>query len=74
MGKRKRFGDIEVDLVIGKNHKTALVVTVERATFKMTIDKLVDKNATQITKMLIKRMKQKPHLKTITFDNDQAFS
>ena len=72
--KKQRFGDIEVDLIMGKNHQSALLVTVDRATLMSTIDKLADKNATQITKVLIKRMKKFPQLKTITFDNDQAFS
>jgi IS30 family transposase len=72
--KRNRFGDIEVDLIMGKNHKSALLVTVDRATLKLTMDKLEGKNATEITKILIKRMKKLPKLKTITFDNDQAFS
>lgn len=72
--KRKRFGDIEVDLIIGANHKSALLVTTDRATLKTTIDKLENKNAKQITKKIISRMKKYPPLKTMTFDNDQAFS
>jgi IS30 family transposase len=70
--KRKRFGDIEVDLIMGKNHKSALLVTVDRAT--LTMDKLTTKNATEIRKQIIKRMKKLPPLKTMTFDNDLAFS
>lgn len=72
--KRKRFGDIEVDLIMGKNHKSALLVTVDRATLKTTIDKLKGKNASAITRKIIKRMKLLPPLKTMTFDNDQAFT
>lgn len=47
---RKRFGDLEVDLIIGKGHKSALLVTIDRATLKTTIDKLQGKNAHQISK------------------------
>ncbi|SEA07769.1 Transposase and inactivated derivatives, IS30 family [Arachidicoccus rhizosphaerae] len=72
--KRIRFGDIEVDLVMGKGHKSALLVTVDRATLKTTIDKLTGKDANKITKKLIKRMKRYPPIKTMTFDNDLAFS
>jgi IS30 family transposase len=72
--KRKRFGDIEVDLVMGKGHKSALLVTVDRASLKTSIDKLNGKDATQITKKIIKRMKKYPPIKTMTFDNDLAFA
>jgi IS30 family transposase len=72
--KRKRFGDVEVDLIMGKNHKSALLVTVERSTLHTTIDKLEGKNATVITNKIITRMKKLPPIKTMTFDNDQAFT
>ena len=74
VGKRKRFGDIEVDLIMGKNHKSALLVTVDRATLMTTIDKLAGKNSKIITEKIIKRMKGYPGIKTMTFDNDKAFS
>lgn len=72
--KRKRFGDIEVDLIMGKGHKSALLVTVDRATLTLTIDKLAGKVATEVRLKIIKRMKKITGLKTMTFDNDQAFS
>jgi len=72
--KRKRFGDTEVDLIMGKNHKSALLVTVDRATLITTIDKLSGKNSDSITQKIICRMKSFPRTKTMTFDNDLAFS
>ena len=72
--KRKRFGDTEVDLIMGKNHKSALLVTVDRATLMTTIDKLTGKNSDIITKKIIHRMRRFPKTRTMTFDNDQAFS
>ena len=72
--KRKRIGDIEVDLIIGKNHKSGVLVTLDRATLVTTIDKIKSKDSKQIKKILIKRFKNKTHIKTMTFDNDQAFS
>jgi len=72
--KRKRFGDTEVDLIMGKNHKSALLITVDRATLITTIDKLSGKNSDTITKKIIQRMSSFPKTKTMTFDNDQAFS
>lgn len=70
---RKRFGDIEADLIMGKAHKSALLVTTDRATLKTTIDKLPGKDASQVAKTITKRLKKMPPVKTITFDNDQAF-
>jgi IS30 family transposase len=72
--KRKRYGDIEVDLIVGAKHKSALLVTTDRTTIKTTIDKLNGKDANQIAKKIIARMKKMPTIKTMTFDNDQAFS
>lgn len=72
--KRNRFGDIEVDLVLGKNHQSALLVMLDRATLVIRIEKLESKNATIITEKIIETMKVMPALKTITFDNDQAFT
>jgi transposase, IS30 family len=71
--KRKRFGDVEVDLIMGKNHKSALLVMVDRATLLTTIDKLESKNSDIITEKIIERMQKISPLKTMTFDNDQAF-
>lgn len=72
--KRKRIGDIEVDLIIGKNHQSALLVTLDRATLKTSIQKVQSKNALVIKNRLTKALQQMPAVKTITFDNDQAFS
>jgi IS30 family transposase len=74
VNKRKRLGDLEVDLIMGKGHKSALLVTIDRATLKTTIDRLNGKNAKQIAKKIIDRISLMPVVKTITFDNDLAFS
>lgn len=73
--KRKRKGDIEVDLIMGANHKSALLVTVDRATLHTTINKMKGKNAIDITRIIIKRLKKfNGKIHTLTFDNDQAFT
>lgn len=72
VNERKRFGDLEVDLIMGKAHKSALLVTVDRATLKTTMDKLKGKNPKFIAHKIVARMKKLP-VKTITFDNDPAF-
>jgi len=72
VNERKRFGDLEVDLIMGKAHKSALLVTVDRATLKTTMDKLKGKDPKIIADKIIERMKKLP-VKTFTFDNDPAF-
>ena len=71
--RRKRLGDIEVDLIIGKNHQGGLLVMLDRATLVTTIDKINSKKPKHIKRLILKRMKNNQHLKTMTFDNDQAF-
>lgn len=72
--KRQRLGDFEVDLIMGSKHQSALLVTIDRATLLTTIDKLEGKDSTVITNKIINRLHKYPQVKTITFDNDQAFS
>ena len=73
---RKRIGDIEVDLMMGKNHKSALLVLVDRATLITTIEKLDGKNAETIEQKISKRIQRigSSFFKSITFDNDMAFA
>ena len=43
--QRSRIGDIEVDLMMGENHKSALLVMTNRATLVTMIEKLDSKSA-----------------------------
>jgi transposase, IS30 family len=73
--KRKRLGDIEADLMMGKNHKGALLVLTDRASLYSRIEKLSSKESKGVSKAIIKRLKHhKQIVQTLTFDNDQAFS
>ena len=72
--RRKRLCDIEVDLIIGKNHKSGLLVTLDSAAMKTTIDKISSKKPKHIKRLILKRMKNNQHLKTMTFDNDQVLA
>jgi len=75
VGKRKRLGDIEVDLMMGKDHKGAILVTTDRASLFTRLTKLNNKSSKEVFKALIKRLaKTKYPLHTLTFDNDKAFS
>jgi transposase, IS30 family len=72
--KRKRLGDIEVDLMLGKKHQSAILVCIDRASLKVKLRKLKSKQSKEIKRVLLKAyQKSKDWLKTITFDNDSAF-
>jgi IS30 family transposase len=72
--KRKRFGDFEADLIMGKEHKSALLVSIDRSILKTTINRIKGKDPKSLKTMIVRRLRKMPFLKTITVDNDQAFS
>lgn len=73
--KRIRPGDIEVDLMVGKNHRGAVLVMTDRATLHTQLHKLTNKNSQQITRNIIKQLSHLQYpVYTLTFDNDQSFS
>ena len=73
---RKRVGDIEVDLMMGKNHKSALLVMTDRATLVTMLEKLNGKDAEQVYQKMRKRLSNfsSSWVKTITFDNGKEFA
>ena len=73
--RRSRLGDVEVDLMIGKNHKYSLLVMTDRATLHTRLKKLPGKQAHDVKKAMVETLKNNPYpIKTLTFDNDKAFS
>ena len=73
VAKRKRFGDFEADLIIGKGNGSALLVMTDRASLLTTLHKLTGRDSRQVKRKIIERLSKKHTLKTIPFDNDQAF-
>ena len=72
---RERFGDLEIDLIIGKNHKNAILTINDRATGMAKLRKLTGKDAEQLAMATIDCLKDwKPFLHTITSDNGKEFS
>jgi len=71
--RRKRLGDLEVDLMIGTMHRSAILVSLDRSTLKVKLRKLKSKESPHVKKILVKAYKNEPWIKTITFDNDSAF-
>jgi IS30 family transposase len=73
--KRIRPGDIEVDFMMGKNHKGALLVMTDRATLHTTLHKLKNRNSNGVSKAIIEKLNQVDYpMHTITFDNDKGFA
>jgi IS30 family transposase len=74
--QRSRIGDIEVDLMMGANHKSALLVMTDRTTLVTMIEKLESKNADEINDNMIRRFTNfsSSWIKTITFDNGKEFA
>ena len=54
--KRKRIGDLEADLMMGKDHKSALLVITDRTTLITMIEKLKGKTANEVTTKLKERL------------------
>lgn len=72
---KQRFGDLEIDLVIGKNHKGALITINDRATGMLKMAKIKSKEATIVEAKTIEMLQDwKPALHTITSDNGKEFA
>lgn len=73
--KRVRFGDIEVDTVIGKNHKSALVTINDRASGMLKMKKVSKKDAKSVADAIIEELQDWiPYIKTLTSDNGKEFA
>lgn len=73
--KKERLGDFEIDLVIGKNHKGALLTANDRATNITKIKKISSKDAQIVKQAVIELLYEfKPILHTVTSDNGKEFA
>ncbi|MCS7474616.1 IS30 family transposase [Myroides odoratimimus] len=73
--KKERIGDLEIDLIIGKNHNGALLTINDRATGILLMGKVESKQAHAIEAKTIELLKDyKPLLHTITSDNGKEFA
>jgi IS30 family transposase len=72
---KKRFGDLEIDTVIGKNHQGALLTINDRVTGLVWIRLLEGKEAEPLTNRAIEALSPiKDRLHTITADNGKEFA
>lgn len=72
---KERFGDWEVDTIIGKNHKTAILTVTERKSQFELMVKTDGTKAESIRKQMINLLAPfKDLVKTITSDNGKEFA
>ena len=73
--EKVRFGDLEIDTIIGKNHKSALLTINDRVTGLVWIRCLSGREAGPLTKAAVKAlMPIKELIYTITAGNGKEFS
>jgi IS30 family transposase len=70
---KQRFGDLEIDTIIGKNHKGAIVTINDRATGILRM-KIIKAKESELVKQAELLENWKPYLFTITSDNGKEFA
>lgn len=75
VNEKSRIGDWEIDTIIGKEHKNAIVSIVERVTKKTILKKVYAKTAELVTSATISGLKSfSDSIYTITSDNGSEFA
>jgi len=75
INNKERFGDWEIDLIVGENNKGAMVTIVERKTAMVMIRKLNGKNADCLADTVIDMLlPYKDSVLSITSDNGTEFA
>ncbi len=70
-----RFGDLEIDTIIGKNHKGAILTINDRVSGRVWIRKLTGKDAALLAKKTRQALRKVKHIiRTITADNGKEFA
>lgn len=72
--ERSRIGDWEVDTIIGKNHKQAIVTLVERKTKFSLMAKVTHKKSCLVGEVIVELLKDMVNVHTITSDNGKEFA
>ena len=73
--RKTRFGDLEIDTIIGKNHKGAIVTINDRTTGLLRMKKVSSKEAKPVRDATFEVLEEwKPMLYTITSDNGKEFA
>lgn len=74
--QRSRLGDLEGDFMIGKAHKSALLVLTDRATLLTRLKKVTSRAASRTEAAIVHSLARVPKafIKTLTLDNDKGFA
>lgn len=73
--KRERFGDLEVDLIIGKDHQQAILTINDRASGVLKMKKVNSKESDEVTQAINELLEEWiPYINTITADNGKEFA
>jgi len=73
--EKTRFGDLEIDTIVGKNHKGALLTITDRVSLMEWIVKLTSRNAEELSLQAMSVLSPyKDYLHTITADNGKEFA
>lgn len=73
--KRERFGDLEVDLIIGEHHKEAIITINDRASGVLKMKKVASKESHIVAKAINDLLAEWiPYIHTITSDNGKEFA
>jgi IS30 family transposase len=72
--RRERLGDWEIDTIIGKGHRGALVTLTERRSRFTLLRKVNQKSAEQVAQAVLDLLSWIQPLKTITSDNGKEFA
>ena len=69
-----RFGDLEVDTIIGKDHKGAIVTINDRASGMLKMKRTKTREAKQVSTVINELLEDWiPYIKTMTADNGKEF-
>ena len=70
-----RFGDIEIDLIIGMNHQQAIVTINDRVSGVLKMGKVKSKEAHEV-RLVVNDLLEEwiPYIHTITSDNGKEFA
>lgn len=73
--ERKVFGHLEIDTIIGKNHKGAIVTLNDRASGMLWMRKTETREAEKVYEKLCEMLEDiRPYIKSITGDNGKEFA
>ena len=72
--ERQRQGDLEADIILGKDRQPGLLVALDRSSRKTWLRKLETKDTLHVMEKLAGICEEIGDVKTVTLDNDQSFA